>query len=227
MQNKEMNIMTKSEFVYNALKEEILSGEYRPNEKIVIRNVAERLNVSDIPVREALRKLEAEKLVVIVPHVGAIVNSISIKELEECVALRDVLEPFAARLAAENAKEEDIKTLTNLTVQMDKCVKEDNYKKYGRLNIEFHETIYRLSGNETLSLLIDELWRKTERLRAVFRNQPTRMKDSNEEHKRLVQALADGDGDKAEEVIRYQRSLSTKRYLSNLKDMQDSDGLNK
>jgi DNA-binding GntR family transcriptional regulator len=224
---KEINIFTKSEYVYAAVKEEILSGEYRPGEKIVIRNVAEKLNVSDIPVREAMRKLEAEKLVSGVPHVGYIVSSTSIKELEEGVALRDVLEPFAGRLAAANVQEEDISILTNLTAQMEKCVQEDDYKKYGRLNREFHETIYRLSGNETLYLLIDELWKKTESLRAVFRSQPARMKDSLEEHKKILQALKDGDGNKAEELIKYQRSLSTKRYLADLKTMQESNGLNK
>lgn len=226
MQHKD-NILTKTEYVYLAIKEAILSGEYGPNEKIVIRNISESFNVSDIPVREAMRRLEAEKLVSIVPHVGVVVNSISLKEIEEGVALRDVLEPWAVRLAADNITTDDIEMLNTLVNQMDKCVEEDNYQLYGRLNKEFHQTIYECSGNQTLFNIINEIWEKTERLRAVFKSQPSRMKESNKEHKKLVEALARGDADQAEQIIKHQRSLSTKRYLAHLKSIQESDELKK
>jgi len=219
MERKDSSMLTKTEYVYMAIKEAILSGEYQPDEKIVIRSVAENFNVSDIPVREAMRRLEAEKLVSIVPHVGVIVNSISLKEMEEGVAIREILEPWAGRLVVDNITEEDIETLNILLAQMDNCVVEENYQLYGRLNKEFHQTIYKLSGNETLYQIINELWHKTERLRGIFRSEPSRMKESNEEHKKLVEALANGDADKAEQLIKYQRSLSTKRYLANLKTL--------
>lgn len=225
MQIKDSNSLTKTEYVYMAVKEAILSGEYGPNEKIVIRSVAETFNMSDIPVREAMRKLEAEKLVSIVPHVGVVVNSISFKEIEEGVALREVFEPFAARLAAQKSKKEDIAVLNRLVARMQKCAEEDNYQMYGRLNKEFHETIYKLGGNDTLYTLIDELWQRTERLRSVFRSQPTRMIESNAEHKKLVEALAKGDADTAEQLIRNQRSLSTKRHLALMKAVQEGKGI--
>lgn len=219
---KDSNMMTKTEYVYHAIKEAILSGEYQENEKLVIRNISDSFNVSDIPVREAMRRLEAEKLVSIVPHVGAVVNSISLKDIEDGVELREILEPWAARLVAENITKEQVERLNSLIEQMDRCIKEKDYQEYGRLNKEFHQNIYDSYGNETLSRIIKEIWEKTERLRGVFRNEPARMKESNKEHKRLVEALAKGDADEAERLIKYQRTLSTKHYLAYLKSLQEA-----
>lgn len=221
------NILTKTEYVYLAIKEAILSGEYAYDEKIVIRNISEKLNVSDIPVREAMRRLEAEKLVSIIPHVGVVVNSFSIKEIEEGVEIREVLESWAARLVVNNIAQDDIGMLKSLVSQMDKCIEDENYQLYGRLNREFHQALYECSGNDTLVKMISELWDKTERSRAVFKINPSRMKQSNDEHKKLLEALAKGDADQAEQLIKDQRSRTTKRFLAHLKNTVGSKEANK
>lgn len=207
---------TKSRYVYDMVKDDILSGRYAPGEKIVIRNVSEELNISDIPVREAMRKLEAEELVVFSPHVGATVASISFEEMKEIISLRELLEPYAAKLAVEKISSEKIDQLKQLVDEMDQCIEEDDYHSYGKLNKEFHLCIYEDCGNHTLFHIVKDLMEKTERTRAIFRMLPSRMRDSNSEHKQLLKAIEEKDEAAVEEIVKHQRLRSTERYLDQL-----------
>ncbi|WP_258358737.1 GntR family transcriptional regulator [Moorella sulfitireducens] len=210
--------LTKAEYVYFTIKEAILSGELEPNSKLVIRNIAENLKVSDIPVREALRRLETERLVKIIPHTGVVVSDISVREIEEGLIVRNELEPLAFKLAIKNITDDDITLLKELVNKMTECAHKDDFQLYGRLNKEFHMTIYKKSQNETLCRIIAELWNQTERLRAIFRLAPFRMMQSNKEHELMVEALEKGDEVEAERLIKEQRLQSSFRYLSYLKN---------
>lgn len=213
---------TKSEYVYNVIKEDILSGRYASGEKIVIRSIAERLNTSDIPVREAMRKLQADNLVNMVPHVGATVTCVSTQEIKEAVIIRKLLEPIAGKLAVERLNEEKKNILRNLIDRMNECIKNGDDKLYGRLNKEFHLTIYEECGNNTLYNIIKDLMEKTERTRAIFRQNPQRMKEANEEHDELYKAICNNDADMAEKTIKFQRELAEKLYLDSIQQYEST-----
>jgi DNA-binding GntR family transcriptional regulator len=192
---------TKSEQIYRRIKTSILKGEIPLGEKLVIRQLATHFKTSIIPVREALSRLEAENLVSVVPHTGVYVKGIDLECLREIYPLRGVLEGYAVRLAAENIVAEDFVKLKQLIAQMDDAVAGKDFDLMGKLNIKFHRIIYTASRNKTLIALIDDLWEKTFFARLVFKFQPYRAKDSNQEHKKIVEALETGNPQKAEKLI--------------------------
>lgn len=215
---------TKSEQVYRRVKASILRGEIPPGEKLVIHQLAGHFNTSIIPVREALSRLEAENLVTVVPHTGVYVKGIDLECLRELYPLRGVLEGYAVRLAADNITPADFLRLKELISQMDDAVAERNFSLMGRLNVEFHRLIYTASGNKTLISLIDDFWEKTFFARLVFKFQPYRAKDSNREHKLIVEALETGNPKRAEKLIIRQSDKTLKlldRHMEKKKTAED------
>ena len=199
--NDTISSETKSEQVYQRIKTSILKGEIPLGEKLVIHQLATHFKTSIIPVREALSRLEAENLVSVVPHTGVYVKGIDLECLRELYPLRGVLEGYAVRLAADNIVTEDFDKLKRLIEQMDDAVAGKDFDLMGKLNVAFHRIIYTASRNNTLIGLIDDLWEKTFFARLVFKFQPYRAKDSNQEHKKIVAALETGNPKKAEKLI--------------------------
>lgn len=196
-----IKIETKSELIYNQLKASILKGDLPADEKLVINQLAEHFSTSPIPVREAVSRLEAENLVSVVPHTGVYVKGIDLAQLRELYPLRGVLEGYAVRLAAENLTSEDIAQLQEQIAMMDVAAAAKDHQEMGRLNLAFHKTLYKKSGNATLIGMIDDLWQKTALARLVFKFRPYRAKDSNKEHRQIVEALEAGNTKRAEKLI--------------------------
>ena len=196
-----IKIETKSERIYNQIKAFILKGELPPGEKLVINQLAGHFSTSPIPVREAISRLEAENLVTVVPHTGVYVKGIDLGQLRELYPLRGVLEGYAVRLAGEHLTSGDISDLKVQIEVMDKAVADKDHQRMGQLNLNFHETLYKKSGNATLISLIHDLWQKTAMARLVFKFRPYRAKDSNKEHRMIVEALESGNINRAEKLI--------------------------
>jgi len=207
---------TKSEKVYAFLKEKILTNQYQPGQRIVIREIARQLEVSDIPVREALKKLASEGLIDFKSHSGARVASLSVDTLEEIFLIRIELETLAARLAAQNATEEEIAELEHYVSMMDECYRKGDIYMYGEYNRKFHKTLYKASHAPILVELIENLYMRSERSRTVFYLNPQRFKDSNKEHLSVVEALRAKDADKAAQLIRRQKELGFMTVLDAL-----------
>ncbi len=195
---------TKTGQIYRHIKSSILKGEIPVGEKLVIQHLADQFNVSAIPVREALNRLEAENLISIVTHTGIYVKGVDLDCLRELYPLRGILEGYAVRLAADLITPSDFHELEQLIEKMEQAVTEKDHEGMGRLNMEFHRKIYTLSGNETLISLIDNLWEKTFFARLVFKFKPYRAKDSNKEHRMIIDALKQGNAKKAEKLINRQ-----------------------
>lgn len=192
---------TKTGQIYRQIKSSILKGEMPVGEKLVIQHLADQFNVSAIPVREALSRLEAENLVSIVTHTGIYVKGVDLECLRELYPLRGVLEGYAVRLAADLITQEDLDELEQLIEKMEQAVTDKDHTLMGQLNVKFHRKIYTVSGNKTLISLIDNLWEKTFFARLVFKFKPYRAKDSNKEHRMIIDALKDGNAKKAEKLI--------------------------
>lgn len=190
---------TKTQFVYCVLREAIVSGKLPPGTCIVIKDIAQELGTSGIPVREAIRTLEAEGLVEVTPHVGPRVARISVKELAEVLPVRAKLEAYATQLAASRSNPGLVPRLLPILDDMRLAVRKADTLTYGKLNMRFHMTIYESCGNEYLRKLIADLWEKTERVRSVFTMVPELLTQSLQEHEQMVRLLRDGRGGEIEE----------------------------
>jgi len=151
------------------------------------------LGVSETPVREALKTLEAEGLLSSVPYVGFVITKLKPKELEDILTIRFNLEFLATEIAIDNISNDDIERLADKTKEMSICVRENNIPNYGRLNREFHQIIYKASNNQILFKLILDLWDKSERMRSIFSLEPDIIEKSCNEHIQLVDMIKKKD----------------------------------
>jgi len=205
---------TKSEIIYEALKENIITGKYKPKQRLILSEIARDFGTSEIPVREALRLLISEGLLKNVPHVGAAVTDLNIEELEEIYVVRTVLEGLATRLASRNISEKELELLKKNNNRMEKAVASQEYGKIISLNREFHRIIYAACKNRYLYKSIFEFWDLSYRIPGVFALIPGIAPLSLSEHRDILKALKDGDGRRAEELI----SNHKENLLSALRD---------
>ena len=207
------NYQTKNIIVFNILKEKILSGELKPGERLIIRKLSSSLAVSETPIREALKMLEAEGLLSLTPHVSFIVTELKLKELEDILAIRFNLEFLATEIAVDNISNEDIKRLADKAKEMNICIKENNMSNYGNLNKEFHQIIYKASNNQSLFKLIIDFWDKSERMRSVFLLEPEIIEQSYNEHIQLIDMLKKKDKNLAVTIIKKQKKRAFSALL--------------
>ena len=212
--------MNKSEQVYQHLRKKLLSGELSPGEHININDVVEELNVSRTPVREALKRLEAEDLVEIIHNVGAKVRKLDLDEMEQLVLIRQELEPLATKMAAEHVDEPTLKRLHELLDRMDQLHDSKDVNEYTLVNREFHMELYRASKAKVLYSLIDDLWTRSERSMMIFSLFPERPERPNVEHRRLVQALEARDGELAAQILRDQKAEGFINVIRLLKEYE-------
>lgn len=189
--------------VYNLLREAILKGKLEPGEKITEVEVAEQLNVSRTPVREAIRMLELEEFIVIVPQRGVFVSGIkSRKEINDIFQVRIELEGLAAFLTAQNITSEQLAELDNYVNQIKKCIEQNDLKRCIKIDISFHQIIYEASENKWLQKFLDSLFEQMTRFRAQSLGQEGRMERALNEHKELGAALSDGNSELARKLAR-------------------------
>lgn len=189
------------EQVYAVLRKAILNGYLQPGDAVAEGYVAEQLNVSRTPVREALRMLSAEGLVVIVPRRGACVAGIrSEKEIDEVFQVRLELEGLAASLATARMKEATAAKLKRYQEQMEEAVQRGDMQRCIALDSAFHRLIYQASGNEWLQKFLDTLFEQITRFRIALFYEPGLLNEMVVEHRRLLDALTTGDQSLAKEV---------------------------
>lgn len=197
-----MSFRTLSIEVLEWFRNEILTGQLTPDTRIDQRAIALRLGVSLVPVREALRKLEAEGLIQIVPHRGAYVPRISRDEMEDIYALRLVIEGMATRYAVERITADELGKMGQLIAEMETATAAQNYAKLLVLNREFHFAIYGASGRPSLCEIISHLWVRSERYRATYIHSSDRSKQALEEHKEILDAVRNRSTRKAVRALR-------------------------
>lgn len=209
--------VTRSEWVYEKLKEAILSGEMAPGERLVVDQLARELGTSPIPVREAIRRLEAEGWVENKPFVGARVAPVRLEELEELFTIRLALEPILARTAVQAVADENIERLEQLVDEMDRCVEQNNAVQFSRLNYEFHRTLYELSPWKELFRIVITVWERSARSRWIFVQTPESMHASQQEHRAMIEALRKRDEKELERLMRGQKERAFANYMSLIK----------
>ena len=192
---------TTADAVYEDLRQRIIDGKLPPGQRLRSDALATLLEVSRTPVREALRKLEAEGLVGHSPRGGLIVQQLSEDDLTEIFYIREALEGLAARLAAENAHtERDRRVSHHLIEDMEAAVREPKLMR--SLTGEFHGLVAQASHNRRLAQSLKALQDQVRQVQHSTLFLDDRPAAALDEHKRLVEAIAQRDGDAAEQVAR-------------------------
>ncbi len=194
--------------VFNRIREDILSGKYKENEELKEVQIGTELGVSRTPVREALRQLELEGLVNIIPNKGAYVTGISQKDIHDIYVIRSYLEGLAARWACTTMTEEQIEELEENVYITDFHIKKGHYEQIVELDSNFHEAIYKASGSKILEHQLSTYHHYVERIRKISLGKGERAKQSNEEHKHILQAIKERNADRAEQLA-HEHIMST------------------
>lgn len=190
------------EIVFETLREAIISATLKPGERLMEIQLAEEMGVSRTPVREAIRKLELEGFVVMVPRKGAYVAGISMKDIADVFEIRAALESLAAGLAAERITEEELEQLERILVKIGECVQKNDLGQLIDVDTEFHDTLYKACRNERLVQIVSNLREQIQRARTASLSTPGRMKDALEEHKKIVEAVSERNVELAQQLAR-------------------------
>jgi DNA-binding GntR family transcriptional regulator len=181
---------TKQERVYQAIRERILNGQWGPGFRVVIDALAEEFEVSALPVREAIRRLEAEGLVIYRPNAGAQVAPAEPGLFDEEMTVLAVLEGYATALAAPELSKADIKALKGFTQEMVGAMEAMDSLAFGRHNQDFHNLIYERCPNATLVASLRDVARRLDAIRrTVFVQIPYRGAQSVAEHRELIRLI--------------------------------------
>lgn len=211
------------EVVFDALRSAITSGALQPGERIMENQLAEQLRVSRTPVREAIRKLEQEGFVVMVPRRGTYIADISIRDINEVFEIRTALEVLAAGLAAERIAEEDLEKLERLLVEIGELIDIGDNEKLVEADCRFHDILYNSTHNKTLANIVSNLREKFTPFRAISYAYPGRAKPSLEEHRRLVEALAQRNAPLAQQVARKHMEKAEQTLLQHMSERHNSE----
>ena len=188
------------EVVCETLREAIRSGVLKPGERLMEIQLADELGVSRTPVREAMRKLELEGYVIMLPRRGNYVATISFRDINEVFEIRTTLDALASGLAAERITEEELEQLERLLVSIGENIETRNMKKVVEDDMEFHDILYKASRNQRLVGIISNLREQMTRFRSMSMSYPGRLKKTLEEHSRLVEAIAQRDVELAQKL---------------------------
>lgn len=182
------------------LREEILNGVLAPGQRLQEQALAERYGVSRVPVRDALRRLEVERLVHVEPNRGAFVTQVTAEEASELLHVRLVLEELIARDAALHRTEEQLDELREIVASGQSSVRGASPSHLVGLNTQFHRALGRASGNATAAGLVEQL---RARIELVYAGKlPRRAESSWDEHAAILEAIAVGDPDVAGACVR-------------------------
>jgi len=211
------------ELVFETLRESIISGQLKPSERLMEIQLADELGVSRTPVREAIRKLELEGFVVMIPRKGAYVADISLKDIADVFEIRRALEALAGELAAERATEEEIEHMERLLFDMAHVIEIKDIDRIVEVDTKFHEALYVASRNQRLGQILSLLSELIQRYRTRTLSNVGRMKIALEEHRGLVEALAARDPDLARRLAQ-EHIESAENSLMNCLAMDEAKG---
>lgn len=178
------------EVIFNTIREAIIVGELKPGERLMEVQLAEKMGVSRTPVREAIRKLELEGLVVMAPRKGTHVAELSTKDIMDVLEVRASLDGLATALCAERITDYELKELKNVLDQLAGFIEKGNLQGSIKKDIEFHEIIYKSSRNDRLMQIISNLREQVMRFRVMYLKDNSNPKELIREHKGIYEAIS-------------------------------------
>jgi DNA-binding GntR family transcriptional regulator len=188
---------TLAEKAYAALHDAILSGQLAPGERLRIEQLAETLDMSPMPIREAIRRLDAAGLVELAPHKATRVAELSLDDLSEVYQARLALEPLAVRLAAESFTDEVAAAASASLERYVEAYKQNDPSAIWTAHTDFHYTLYRQAGSRWLLRLITPIWESSERYRRASIHVERNLGERQSEHEAILAACVERDPDRA------------------------------
>ena len=188
--------------VFNTLRDAILHGELLPGERLMEITLANRLGVSSTPVREAIRKLELEGLVIMVPRKGAQVAQITEKDLNDVLEVRLGLEELAMQFACERIGEPQLEQIREAALEFEQVMESDDITALAQADVKFHELIYEATKNRRLIQIINNLREQMYRYRIEYLKDGNARRTLVKEHREIYEALKERDYKKANDCMR-------------------------
>lgn len=183
--------------VFQTLRQAILRGELKPGERLMEIHLAQKLGVSRTPVREAIRKLELEGLVLMIPRKGAVVAEITVSDLEDVLEVRMALEELAVKNACRKITEEQLAQVRRLSEEFRRTVSGSDVTACAQADMAFHDAIYEATGNNRLMQILNNLREQMYRYRMEY----LKDRDSHhflvQEHEEIVRGLEERDEERA------------------------------
>ena len=208
------------EVVCESLRDAIRRGVLKPGERLMEIQLAEELGVSRTPVREAIRKLELEGYVIMMPRRGTYVANLSIRDVNEVFEIRTSLDSLASGLAAERITDDELERLQRLLVTIGGYVEANDMDKIVETDMEFHDLLYQASRNTRLVGIIFNLREQLTRFRTTSMSFPGRLKATLEEHRRIVEAIAQGDVKEAQQAAEDHMEKSEQTLLASMEALK-------
>ena len=203
---KELSMITDAylplrDLVFITLREAILQGKLEPGESLMEIALANQLGVSRTPIREAIRKLEIEGLVINAPRRGAVVAEITLKDLRDVLEVRRNLENLAVKLACEKANEQDIRELKELHRSFISTLKNEDLTEVAQADVKFHDKIYEITDNKRLIQILSNLREQMYRYRFEYIKDEIHRRVLVDEHAMIIEGIENKDVDKAKKYM--------------------------
>ena len=187
--------------VFNTLRQAILRGELKPGERLMEIQLANKLGVSRTPIREAIRKLELEGLVLMIPRKGAEVAEITEKSLRDVLEVRRALEELAVQLVCEKITEEEIEELKAAAREFENVLKDGDITKIAEADVRFHDVIYMATDNQKLIQLLNNLREQMYRFRVEYLKREEVRPQLLAEHEEIIATIDRREKDTATKVV--------------------------
>lgn len=175
--------------VFNTLRQAILKGELKPGERLMEIQLANRLGVSRTPIREAMRKLELEGLVLMIPRKGAEVAEITEKSLRDVLEVRRALEELSVQIACDKITKEEIQRLTVAAEEFEAVAEDGDITKVAEADVKFHDIIYQATDNQKLIQLLNNLREQMYRYRVEYLKRRDFHAQLIKEHDQIIQMI--------------------------------------
>ena len=186
--------------VFNTLRQAILRGELKPGERLMEIQLANKLGVSRTPISEAIRKLELEGLVLMIPRKGAEVAEITEKNLRDVLEVRGALEELAVQLACDRIDKDGIRNLKKAAKEFEATLDSDDITQIAGADVAFHDIIYLATDNRRLIQLLNNLREQMYRYRVEYLKQKECHPKLLAEHQDIIRAIENGERDKAAKI---------------------------
>lgn len=206
---REFKTVSLADQVFEKLESDIITGVYPRGEILTELKLVEQLGVSRTPIREALRRLEQERLIE-ESGKGSVVLGITVEDLMDIMEIRQRVEGLAAYYATKNMTDDDLEKLRSISELQDFYYAKRDLERLRQMDDQFHNMIYELSGRTVLRDALQPLHRKTQRYRKQSISDDARLERSICEHKEIFQAMEAKDPEKAEELVT--------KHISNAKE---------
>ena len=185
------------DLVFNTLRQAILTGELKPGERLMEIHLADKLGVSRTPIREAIRKLELEGLVTMIPRRGAEVAQITEKSMSDVLEVRRTLDALCAELACDRISEEGLAALKDACGQFEQCVAGRDAQRIAQADVALHDIILQATGNQRLIQMVNNLAEQMYRYRFEYIKDSSQHEILVREHRIIYESIVNKDKDTA------------------------------